>query len=619
MIKIREEEKVHKIEKHLLKCHKGSRQEYLSSEEFMNILRQHLTDLRKPDRKEKSVFSHVHDVVVHLKNAAATLNKQRSAEKSHADKDKCEAFVNRSVNNDAPKEVVDHAKSDGHDVDQPCGSKDVPGTSRTSATNDSNEQKIRRLEKLMGRLDREIRRYSEKELSLDDLKNDDSAHMIEHKLRKRFVEAWEKWCKLKGYEGKTGRVTEKKIRFQGTRYPEINRKVEKLVNRNKFPDFHDVYHLIQRTNESKKLGIHRFDLHQISKEVFEDIGEKLSQRRNEDLVYNFGYATLFDMPADPAEENTDLERKLAENANVGRQMMNGVFEKYTRKQNELLARGVNIDADSTSEPEAIVDLENNAEELATMNDDGSESQEITTDEGEEAIRLEANGNVPEKLSSKRTHEDVSTSPCEEKKVKLVKTEFETFSSSVKTQSTLPLNGMPPRSGGSSTPSNRPGGSNPTRIVLIPPDTSTPKVAKTQHTGFSNITKQGPPTVKHSISIDKPINSIPSVHKNPSKVNGKSDGMKPSQVRTSVSSATPGRLTSLSRSIHSLNGTPVRRINTTLIQPVSTSPGGVKGATHNTGKKQCASKLSRHANGVIPKSTPKHDDDDDDDDDVIVLD
>ncbi|XP_063966364.1 death domain-associated protein 6-like [Lytechinus pictus] len=211
------------------------------------------------------------------------------------------------------------------------------------------------MEKLMGRLNREIQRYSEKELSLEEMGRDDSSHMIEHKLRKRFVEAWQKCCKLKGYEAKTGRGVEKKVKFLGTRYPEINKRICKLVKGNKFPDFHDVYHVIRKTNTREKLGIHEFDLRPLATEVFKDVGEMLSKRRINDYMCNAGYASFIDAPDDPANENPELRTRLEDNAIKGRKMMDSVLEKYTIKAREVHKPGVEPEFDRTSEPEVAPD------------------------------------------------------------------------------------------------------------------------------------------------------------------------------------------------------------------------------------------------------------------------
>lgn len=46
------------------------------------------------------------------------------------------------------------------------------------------------------------------------------------------------------------------ISFPGTRFPEVNRRIQRFVNKNKvFPDFHDIRNLVRAANKKYNLGI----------------------------------------------------------------------------------------------------------------------------------------------------------------------------------------------------------------------------------------------------------------------------------------------------------------------------------------------------------------------------
>lgn len=404
-----------KIKKHLVKVFKAGREDYISSEEFRNTIQLHLAELQNPDIKDQTIFSVVRDVLIHLKNASKKPKKTKGSKADpEAKKNGDEVVRNGSIETHTAdvKRIKTEPTSDSHDRFEASGTKDVNDVTPTGdvekevastsgevsrvtpngvgkkvtgpedakkASQSSDQEKpscskerggekeegdvdkakrqknIRRMEKLMGRLDKEIRRYSEKELSLEEMGRDDSSHMIEHKLRKRFVEAWQKWCKLKGHEAKNGRGVEKKVNYRGTRYPEINLKIRKLVKRGTFPDFHDVFSVIKQTNRVKKLDIHELDLRPLAIEVFKDVGELLSKRRINDYMFNPGYASFLDTPVDPATEDPELKTRLEENDIKSKEMMDKELEKHMHLARESHVPGVEPEFDRTSEPEVDPD------------------------------------------------------------------------------------------------------------------------------------------------------------------------------------------------------------------------------------------------------------------------
>ncbi|KAL8600263.1 hypothetical protein ACOMHN_040724 [Nucella lapillus] len=115
---------------------------------------------------------------------------------------------------------------------------------------------VRRLEKLLEKIRDEIEKVREKDLSLDDLDAEDSSYIYEDRLQKKFIKVWQRLCQLKGRNTSSGRPIERKFRYEGTRFPEINRKVEKFVNRpNCFPDYHDIRGIIKKVNTRSQLGL----------------------------------------------------------------------------------------------------------------------------------------------------------------------------------------------------------------------------------------------------------------------------------------------------------------------------------------------------------------------------
>ena len=65
-------------------------------------------------------------------------------------------------------------------------------------------------------ISKRITKLEEKDLSLDDM-DDDSAYTLVERYKAKFVKVWNKLCSLKGRAPSTGRPTERKFHFEGTR------------------------------------------------------------------------------------------------------------------------------------------------------------------------------------------------------------------------------------------------------------------------------------------------------------------------------------------------------------------------------------------------------------------
>ena len=287
---------------------------------------------------------------------------------------------NRNVNNSGP--------SQRHE-ELPSVTK--PQKRKKKVTN----RQVRKYERLLHKLSLEIKRLSEKELTLEEMDQDDSTHILEYQLRKRATKVYEKLCELKEVQPKTGRVSERRIKFQGTRFPEINKKLEKLANLPEyFPDFQDVFIIITKVNDRKELRLDRRKIHNMAKDAFEMIGKKLQQRRQEDFLANFSSHPTLDFveARDPADLDLELQMKLKTNYKLGNQNLNQVTQSYEKKQETNEQMGVNMEVPSghsESEPESDEDAapKKKKRRISLINvvedeedEDDREIQDITEDE-----------------------------------------------------------------------------------------------------------------------------------------------------------------------------------------------------------------------------------------------
>ena len=94
--------------------------------------------------------------------------------------------------------------------------------------------------------------------------------------------------KLAEYDSKSfnlDRQADKDFKFEESKFPEINTKITKFVNRSKeFPDFIDIKELVKdhgsRINWSEK------QIHAEAEKIFQAVGKKLIRRRRFDEYEN---------------------------------------------------------------------------------------------------------------------------------------------------------------------------------------------------------------------------------------------------------------------------------------------------------------------------------------------
>ncbi|XP_061109394.1 death domain-associated protein 6 isoform X2 [Conger conger] len=204
----------------------------------------------------------------------------------------------------------------------------------------ASRRQIAYLENLLKVYYDEIRRLQEKELSLEDMMQDDSGYIQEHKLKRKMMKIYDKLCELKGCSTLTGRVIEQRVSYSGTRYPEINKKIERFINGPEAqlnpPDYSDILRAVRRANERYALSLSRRQLTQIAQDAFRETGNRLQERRHLDMVFNFGshLTDLYKPAGDPALTDSALARKLRSNREVALNSLEEVIGKYALKQDD---------------------------------------------------------------------------------------------------------------------------------------------------------------------------------------------------------------------------------------------------------------------------------------------
>ncbi|NXF42210.1 DAXX protein, partial [Nyctibius bracteatus] len=153
----------------------------------------------------------------------------------------------------------------------------------------ASKRQIRYLENLLRVYTGEIRRLQERELDLAELDSEDSSYLQESRLKRKMMSIFQRLCQLKRCSSLTGRVIEQRLQYRGTRYPEVNRRIERFINRPEaFPDYTDILKVIQKASQRHGLGLARRQMENMAQDAFREVGNRLQERRHLDLVYNFG-------------------------------------------------------------------------------------------------------------------------------------------------------------------------------------------------------------------------------------------------------------------------------------------------------------------------------------------
>ncbi|XP_027892558.1 death domain-associated protein 6 isoform X2 [Xiphophorus couchianus] len=331
--------------------------DYLCSVEFRNSLGQCLT---RAQGNVGKTFVYINELCTMLKQHSVkkrqTLSKvEPSASESGSHQSTSASLKSKDKRKSGTGEEEDGVQSE--EKEQPTTSGD-PGETREE--NPEADRKARRalrkqiayLENLLKLYNDEIYRLQQVELSLDDMETENSTYIQEHKLKRKMMKIYEKLCELKGCGSLTGRVIEQRIRYAGTRYPEINKRIERFINspgtHNKPPNYSDILHQVVRANKRHGLCLNAEQREEVAREAFTETGKRVQERRHLDLVYNFGsrLTDTYKPSTDPALMDPALLKKLRSNRVVALSRLEEVIDKYAVEQDMVDKEKLRIDKEN---------------------------------------------------------------------------------------------------------------------------------------------------------------------------------------------------------------------------------------------------------------------------------
>nr|XP_034380205.1 death domain-associated protein 6 isoform X2 [Arvicanthis niloticus] len=287
---------------------------FLASAEFCNILSRVLSRSRNRPAK---LYVYINELCTVLK--------------AHS--------VKKKLNLAPAASAASESAGDNPPTDPPSNPTNTESTASEASRTRGSRRQIQRLEQLLALYVVEIRRLQEKELDLSELDDPDSSYMQEARLKRKLIRLFGRLCELKDCSSLTGRVIEQRIPYRGTRYPEVNRRIERLINKpgpDTFPDYGDVLRAVEKAATRHSLGLPRQQLQLLAQDAFRDVGVRLQERRHLDLIYNFGCHLTDDYRPgiDPALSDPTLARRLRENRTLAMSRLDEVISKYAMMQDK---------------------------------------------------------------------------------------------------------------------------------------------------------------------------------------------------------------------------------------------------------------------------------------------
>lgn len=306
---------------------------YLASEQFRDLV----ADLaRKVGADGANVYVHLKTLTDELRAYREKRPKPKGTSAPSASTSG-DAAADRSADAAANETTTDNGGTTSANGEEAAEDSGTAATDKGGVEDLKRQKQIRQLEKHLRKLHKAIGKLRKKEVDWDSEDDNNSPYIMEDRYKRKFVQVWRKLCELQGRRPHTGREDEKRFHYAGSRYPEINEAVCRMINRKKiFPDFTDILGLIKSQNELSSLGLQGPQMEQIAKEVFMEVGQELQARRKREELR---LALLYledeeEVPKDPAEQDPELRARLDENGKLFCSRMDEVVQSFVNRQLE---------------------------------------------------------------------------------------------------------------------------------------------------------------------------------------------------------------------------------------------------------------------------------------------
>ncbi|VDN99769.1 unnamed protein product [Rodentolepis nana] len=149
---------------------------------------------------------------------------------------------------------------------------------KVQRTDSKNFYELRNLERTMLHISNEIQQLEEAEVDFSDEEN--SEYLRIDVLKRQELKLWREYCRLKGSNPNVARFDRQAFRYNGSRFTEINKAVEKLVKSSpNMPDYPDVRNLVVDLYSTLSPHSSPKAIDQEAQRIFVEVCQKLKNRR----------------------------------------------------------------------------------------------------------------------------------------------------------------------------------------------------------------------------------------------------------------------------------------------------------------------------------------------------
>lgn len=257
-----------------------------------------------------------------------------------------------------------HSKEKNED-DPVAGCSGLQSHTTESAAQKSlaSESHKRKLRKALQQCAEEIHKLENAEIDFDDEEN--SVYIMEAKYKKRYMDIYRKLAEYDSKSFNLDRQADKDFKFEESKFPEINTKITKFVNRSKeFPDFIDIKELVK--DHGSRMKWSEKQIHAEAEKIFQAVGKKLIRRRRCD-EYENSCSYVQDV-IDPARNDVNLDSKLKGQMIESKKKIQKVFQEFVDKQNQSKGKELEDNRSESSDISSDSDLESDIEDESLNND-----------------------------------------------------------------------------------------------------------------------------------------------------------------------------------------------------------------------------------------------------------
>ena len=245
------------------------------------------------------------------------------------------------------------------------------------------KKRIKQLEKRLKALHSMIMKFQESELSLDEMDEEDSPYVRTDYIMQKFVRDWETLCSLTGTSPHILVDTSDTPKpYDGTPYRVINKKVQRMVDSDEFPDFQDVVDLIAHCKTKYVLPISEEETTRLAKIVFADVGKMIKKLRRCDFLHHFGchLTDAVRMEEDPSLNDHSLQSTLQKSSEDAQTKLLSLLDDFASRQVTREQEGIKEDEEEGDENDEDDDGDDEMQKRDEDDDGDDEMQKRDEDD-----------------------------------------------------------------------------------------------------------------------------------------------------------------------------------------------------------------------------------------------